>query len=58
MITCGLVFAGNLARLFTIFVEVDDYLFAASVMIATILNGTVIVQFIMYWNNRVIDKSK
>ena len=58
IITCALVFIGNLARLYTIIIEADnDWLFKASVILASILNGFIVFQFILYWNNT-LEKKK
>lgn len=52
LITCLLIFVGNLARLFTLMVEADkDWLFKLSVITAATLNGIVVLQFFIYWKN-------
>lgn len=44
---------GNLGRLFTVLVEInEDYMFLASVLLAVGLNGTILGQFFLYWGNR------
>jgi len=61
LVTCLLIFLGNLGRLFTVFVEIgNDYMFALSIILATTLNGTVLAQFFIYWNNtkRLKEKQK
>lgn len=53
LLTCVLVFMGNLARLFTVLVEIShDYIFAFSVLLATLLNGTILLQFFVYWKGK------
>lgn len=43
---------GNLGRLFTVLVEIgDDYLFVFSVILAFILNSTIVAQFFIFWNS-------
>lgn len=54
-----LVLLGNLGRLFTVFVEIkEDYLFAISVVFASLLNATIFAQFFVYWNNTNMEKNK
>lgn len=54
-----LVLLGNLGRLFTVFVEIkEDYLFAISVVLASLLNATILAQFFVYWNNTNMEKNK
>ena len=49
MVTCLLVFLGNVGRLFTVLVEIShDYMFAISIILASILNGTILIQFFIY----------
>ena len=57
LITCALVFIGNLARLFTLMVEADkDWLFKLSVITAATLNGFIVFQFFLYWKNSTKEK--
>lgn len=57
LLTCLLVVAGNLGRMFTVFVEIrDDYMFAISICLATILNSTILALFFVYWNNTIKEK--
>ena len=52
LITCALILLGNLGRLFTVFVEIkEDYMFVISVVLASLLNGIILAQFFIYWNN-------
>lgn len=48
-----LSFAGSAARLATVLVETDDFLFALSFIIGTTLNGILVAQFLLYWNNKI-----
>lgn len=50
-ITCFLNFAGAIARTFTIIAEVKDPLLIACNIEAVTLNGIIIFQFLIYWNN-------
>eukprot|EP00347_Sterkiella_histriomuscorum_P022985 403336391 len=52
-LTFFLGFAGSAARLATVLVETDDFLYRLQFIIGTILNGTLVLQFVMYWNNKV-----
>jgi hypothetical protein len=48
-ITCGLVVLGNLSRLGTALVEVaDDYLYKYSVINALVLNGYILLSFLIF----------
>jgi len=58
-VTVLLTVLGNLGRVFTVFVEIkEDYMFALSTVLATVLNGTIFVQFFVYWNNTHKEKLK
>ena len=51
------MFLGNLGRLFTVFVEISgDYMFAISICLASLLNGTILGQYFVYWGNGAKDK--
>lgn len=44
---------GNLARLATVIIEIgNDYIFAFSVLLATMLNGFILGQFVIYRGNK------
>ncbi|CDW85211.1 UNKNOWN [Stylonychia lemnae] len=50
-ITFFLGFGGSLARLGTVIVETDDFVFLLGFVVAVCLNGIIVLQFILYWNN-------
>ena len=52
-VTFFLGFAGSAARLATVLVETDDFLYRLQFIIGTLLNGILVLQFLMYWNNKV-----
>ena len=56
--TFFLGFAGSLARLATVMAETDDFLYLLQYVIGAGLNGTLVLQFLMYWNNKVEEASK
>lgn len=49
--TIFLYFFGSLARVFTTWQEVNDKVILYGYSIATLLNGILVLQMIMYWNN-------
>lgn len=49
--TMFLGFAGSVARLATVFIESDDFMYRAQFTLATVLNGIIILQFALYWNS-------
>uniref|UniRef100_A0A6B2LIX0 Mannose-P-dolichol utilization defect 1 protein homolog n=1 Tax=Arcella intermedia TaxID=1963864 RepID=A0A6B2LIX0_9EUKA len=51
MVTFLLSFVGGLARIFTTIQEVDDMIILVTFIIATILNGTVFFQILLYQQN-------
>jgi mannose-P-dolichol utilization defect 1 len=44
-------FLGGLARLATVMVETDDFLYQLQFILGVVLNGIIVIQFLMYWNN-------
>ena len=54
-ITCFQQFGGALARTFTILKEVDDLMPLIVICCSAACNGTIVLQFILYWNS---DKKK
>jgi len=57
--TFFLAFGGNLARLGTILVETDDFLYLLQSLTGVFLNGVLIFQFMLYWNSGTkVDASK
>jgi len=48
--TFFLNFAGSAARLWTVFVESDDFMFRLQFLIGFVLNVIIIFQFALYWN--------
>jgi hypothetical protein len=43
--------AGVIARLGTVLVETDDMLFIIQNILSAVLNGTIVLQFFLYWSN-------
>ena len=52
-VTFLLGFAGSAARLGTVLVETDDFLYRLQFIIGTLLNGILVLQFALYWNSKV-----
>jgi len=50
-------FGGSLARLGTVLVETDDLIYLISFLVAVSLNGILVLQFVLYWNNSGSAKS-
>jgi mannose-P-dolichol utilization defect protein 1 len=48
--TCLLNFLGATARLGTVMVESDDFMFRLPYLIGFTLNAVIIIQFFIYWN--------
>ncbi|KAG0173527.1 hypothetical protein DFQ28_008201 [Apophysomyces sp. BC1034] len=46
-------FAGSIARVFTTMTELDDPLMLGGVVLASILNGVLVLQVFLYWGNKV-----
>ncbi len=44
-------FLGGIARLATVMVETDDFLYQLQYIIGVSLNGIIVLQFVLYWNN-------
>ena len=55
-ITFFLSFLGVVARLGTILIETDDYLYQLQYVLSVILNGIIVFQFGIYWNNSAAGK--
>jgi len=51
-LTCFLQFAGCLARIFTSIEETGDKLVIASFVVATIMNGIIFFQVLIYWGQK------
>ena len=49
--TFFLNFAGSIARLGTVLVESDDFLFRLQYIVGVLLNTIIIIQFFLYWNS-------
>jgi len=47
-----LSFLGVVARLGTVLLETDDFLYQLQFILSVILNGIIVLQFILYWNNK------
>jgi len=46
-----LTFLGGIARLGTVLVETDDFLYQLQFIIGVVLSGIIVLQFVMYWGN-------
>lgn len=44
-------FLGGVARLATVLVETDDFLYQLQFILGVSLNGIIVIQFLLYWNN-------
>jgi prolipoprotein diacylglyceryltransferase len=55
-----LTFLGSVARLGTVLVESDDFMFKLQYIVGFILNLMIIIQFALYWSSskKVDDKKK
>lgn len=51
-------FLGGIARLATVLVETDDFMYQLQFIIGVSLNGLIVVQFLMYWNNSADGQKK
>lgn len=47
-----LSFLGVVARLGTVLLETDDFLYQLQFILSVVLNGIIVLQFILYWNNK------
>ena len=56
--TWFLNFGGTLARLFTTLQEVDDIMALAVICLSALMNGIIVLQFVIYWNADVDKKKK
>ena len=56
--TFFLGFAGSAARLATVLVETDDFLYRLQYIIGTALNGMLVAQFLLYWNSGAKEQPK
>jgi len=50
--TFALSFLGTVARLGTVLLETDDFLYQLQFILALFLNGVIVLQFILYWNSK------
>jgi len=57
-ITWFLNFAGSVARIFTTLQEVDDTLVLVGFLVGAALNGTIVAQIILYWDNQPAKRDK
>lgn len=53
-ITFFLNFGGGIARLITVLFETDDLFFQLQYVLGVSLSGTILLQFILYWNNATV----
>jgi mannose-P-dolichol utilization defect protein 1 len=51
-------FLGGIARLATVLVETDDFMYQLQFIIGVALNGIIVLQFVLYWNNSADGKKK
>jgi hypothetical protein len=47
-----LSFIGVIARLGTVLLETDDFLYQLQFILSVVLNGIIVLQFALYWNNK------
>lgn len=47
-----LSFLGVIARLGTVLLETDDFLYQLQYILSTVLNGVIVLQFALYWDNK------
>ena len=47
-----LSFLGVVARLGTVMLETDDFLYQLQFILSVFLNGVIVLQFILYWNSK------
>jgi mannose-P-dolichol utilization defect protein 1 len=52
VVTATLNFLGVVARSFTILVEVDDVMLLTNVLSVLVLNGVILLQFVIYWSGK------
>lgn len=57
-LTTFLQWGGGLARLGTVFVESDDWMFRAQYIMGFALNTIIIMQFFLYWGSSTSKKVK
>ena len=50
-LTFFLAFAGVVARLGTVLVETNDFVLILQNVLGTVLNGTLVLQFLLYWKS-------
>jgi len=50
-----LAFLGSIARLGTVLVESDDFMFKFQYIVGCLLNTIIITQFGLYWNSSKIE---
>jgi mannose-P-dolichol utilization defect protein 1 len=48
-------FLGGVARLGTVMVETSDFMYQLPFFIGVFLNGVIVAQFLLYWNNKVVQ---
>jgi hypothetical protein len=59
LLTNILNFAGNVARTFTVMTEAPgDFMLIMSNILPIVINGYLLLQFYMYWNNRIDSTDK
>jgi mannose-P-dolichol utilization defect protein 1 len=57
-LTVVLNFGGNIARTFTVLTEAgNDIIFLISNALPIVVNGIILLQFILYWNNTITPQS-
>jgi hypothetical protein len=49
---------GGLARLGTVLLETDDKMYILGFVLSVVLNGIIVVQFLLYWNSPVKGASE
>jgi mannose-P-dolichol utilization defect protein 1 len=51
-------FLGGVARLGTVLIETDDFMYQLQFIVSVFLNGTLVAQFLIYWNNNKTAKTE
>jgi len=56
--TFFLSFLGTMARVATVMIESDDFMYRLQFLISLALNGIIVIQFLLYWNNTDEEEKK
>ena len=53
-----LSFLGVIARTATVLFETDNFLYQLQYLLSVVLNGIIVLQFVLYWNNSAAPSKK